>query len=273
MKIAYLSDLHLEFEAATSPGAITPFHIGKALAPAKDADLIVLAGDIDVGERGVVRADTIARMAGVPVVYVAGNHEAYGSDLIVLEQRMRQAAWQTDGRVLFLNCNSARFWFGGEPLVVLGATFWTDYSLGAETVANRGANTVEPALCDQEQILLDSAPFKPADARDLHNKHRQWLDTQLTKLALDATPPKLLVVTHHAPIPEALGTRGAERPAAYASNLRAEIAAWPPLIWIHGHTHYRHTTAVASSLVVSAPRGYPIPGAADTNYACGILDL
>lgn len=262
MRIAYLSDLHLEFESAPSR-----FDLQKSLAPATGANLIVLAGDIDVGDRGIAMANGIARYSGAPVVYVAGNHEAYGHDLTALEPRLRQAAWDTDGRVVYLNCNVARFWFGGEPLVVLGCTLWTDYALASDGELS-GA---ELRMHDHQQILLNSGLFRPADAQHLHRQHRFWLDTQLKKIAVEDPKPNILVVTHHAPIPQALGKRGAALARSYASDLRSEIASWPSLFWIHGHTHHRHETGVGASVVVSAPRGYP--GDALEGYVCGILDI
>lgn len=257
MRIAYLSDLHLEFAAA-------PFDMEAALAPARDADLVVLAGDIDVGERGVARADAIARFTGKRVIYVAGNHEAYGHDLAALTPRLRQAAWETDGRVLFLERNVVRFWFGNRPLVVLGCTLWTDYSLTGD--ADGAAVEAERLMHDHDAILWNSSPFSPADAQALHREHRFWLESQLRKLD---PPPAILIVTHHAPVPEALGRRAAKLAMAYASDLRPQIAAWPPLSWIHGHTHHRHVTQIANSVVASAPRGY---GGSET-YVCGIMEL
>ncbi|POA17310.1 hypothetical protein C1886_22515 [Pseudomonas sp. FW300-N1A1] len=58
MKIKIYSDLHLEF-ARFEP------------APT-DADLVILAGDIDIKSRGVKWANEVF---GCPVIYVCGNHE------------------------------------------------------------------------------------------------------------------------------------------------------------------------------------------------------
>ncbi len=60
MKILVLSDLHNEFE------------VFDALPIA--ADVVVLAGDIDVGTAGIAWAE---RTFLAPVVYVAGNHEFF----------------------------------------------------------------------------------------------------------------------------------------------------------------------------------------------------
>ncbi len=266
MRIAYLSDLHLEYEADE---ASSWFCMESALGPAADADLIVLAGDIDQGVRGVARADDIAKLTGKLVAYVPGNHEAYGEDLAVVLPHMRQAAWNTDGRVLFLDCNVARLWFGGRPLVVLGCTLWTDYQLAADPCG--AAQEAERLMHDHDAILFNSGSFSPADAQALHRQHRTWLDAQLRKLALQPTT-SILVVTHHAPVPEALGSRAAKLAMAYASDLRSEIASWPVLSWIHGHTHHRHATEFGKSLVASAPRGYSTAGA-PASFVCGILDI
>lgn len=62
MKIHILSDIHNEFEV---------FH-----PPANDADVVILAGDVDVKGRSI---DWIERMFPEKVVlFVLGNHEFYG---------------------------------------------------------------------------------------------------------------------------------------------------------------------------------------------------
>jgi predicted phosphodiesterase len=61
MKLQIISDLHQEF-------GITDFNFSKA-------DVIVLAGDVSVGTKGI---DWIIKNAmGKPVIYVLGNHEYY----------------------------------------------------------------------------------------------------------------------------------------------------------------------------------------------------
>lgn len=65
MRIQLASDLHLEPLTDRFPGE-------RVVAPAPDADLLVLAGDIANGLDGVrLFADW-----PVPVLYVMGNHES-----------------------------------------------------------------------------------------------------------------------------------------------------------------------------------------------------
>lgn len=73
MKIQLYSDLHIEF-------------IGHYTIPKLDSDLIVLAGDIDVGMNGIEWAEELTKIHNKPVVYLAGNHEYYKHDYFELTQ-------------------------------------------------------------------------------------------------------------------------------------------------------------------------------------------
>jgi hypothetical protein len=65
MKMRVLSDLHLEFQDWNPPDV--------------EADVIVLAGDIHSGSRGVEWARR--QFPLTPILYVPGNHEFYGRDV------------------------------------------------------------------------------------------------------------------------------------------------------------------------------------------------
>src|SRR5260221_10112157 len=64
LRIRIYSDLHLEF---------APF-----APPPSDADVIVLAGDIDNGAAGIEWA---GETFGGPALYVAGHHEDYAGEV------------------------------------------------------------------------------------------------------------------------------------------------------------------------------------------------
>ena len=64
MRVQILSDLHLEFG---------PFTVEKI-----DRDLLILAGDIHVGEKAI---DFIEKQLEIsPVIYILGNHEFYNNE-------------------------------------------------------------------------------------------------------------------------------------------------------------------------------------------------
>src|SRR5882672_7457991 len=104
MKIQLFSDVHLE------TGPFQPPHT--------NADLIVAAGDISEGLAGVEWLRTLDK----PVIYVGGNHEAYGQpDILENYQKLKQASEGTSVHFLereALVVNGTRF---------LGATLWTSY--------------------------------------------------------------------------------------------------------------------------------------------------
>ena len=66
MKIRVLSDLHLEFEDWAPP--------------AVQADVVVLAGDIHGGTKGLAWARE--EFPHTPIVYVPGNHEYFTKRLV-----------------------------------------------------------------------------------------------------------------------------------------------------------------------------------------------
>jgi DNA repair exonuclease SbcCD nuclease subunit len=104
MRIAYMSDLHLEMESfrLAIPGwadfmarhkkVLRHPSRGPMLDELGNIDLVVLAGDIHNGLRGIVYADQVSAYLDVPVLMIAGNHEYYHHDAMVLLPALRDAA-------------------------------------------------------------------------------------------------------------------------------------------------------------------------------------
>ena len=178
MKITAMSDLHLEFERGPNAGAewsafvqrrADALHhprIGPMIDNVIGADLVIMAGDIDVGARGLDYADEVAQYVGAPVVYVLGNHEGYdGTPFDRLYDKIRTKAEATGGRVIFLENQATVFECEGDRVHVLGATLWTDYAAnGRENVkfAMREANS---SLNDHIRCRLRGSKFGPSAAR------------------------------------------------------------------------------------------------------------
>src|SRR5579872_7433560 len=107
VKIRVLSDLHLEIQDWTPPHT--------------EADIIILAGDIHSGVRGVEWARL--QFPLIPILYVPGNHEFYGRDLQETLSDLQKAGRRFGVDVL---CGRGVV-IGG--LRFLGTTLWTDYAL------------------------------------------------------------------------------------------------------------------------------------------------
>ncbi len=282
VRILYMSDLHLEVERwrIARPGwrALQPHHetphplYGPRLDLAPPADLIILAGDIHNGLRGIVYADHVAKYRRAPVVYVAGNHEFYGQNIDRLLPAFRNAAARSKGRVHFLENKLARFTFDNQRVNILGCTLWTDYNLDGDP-ATAMANALR-RMNDHALIRTRAGLFQPRNALARHAMSRLWLHETLSRLRVSDPLAHNIIVTHHAPSAAYLGTRTGDIAPAYASELLTEFAPLRPTAWIHGHTHFQHDDINAGIHVVSAPRGYVTLEAETARfYRPGLLEL
>jgi predicted phosphodiesterase len=284
IRVLYMSDVHLEMERWRLPvpgwPAFMARHRALARHPARGplldgfgpVDLVVLAGDIHNGFRGVIYADQVAKYLNAPVVMVAGNHEFYHHSMTTLLPALAAASAKTHGRVNFLENTVATFTIRGRRLHVLGCTLWTDYALNGDSdSAMRHARQI---MNDHAFIQRGGAVFLPEDALAIHEHSRLWLHKTIAALHKRDSQATLLIVTHHAPSGNVLGARTGQIAPAYGSDLLAEFAPWHPAAWIHGHTHYRHDSVEDGIRMVSAPRGYVVYDGADAlQFTPGILEI
>ncbi len=279
IKLAVMSDLHNEFERFGGPRRPTsawfqlrekraeiPGHplVGPLLDGLLDqeVDLVVMAGDIDVGVHGISYAEQVSIFLRAPVAYVMGNHEAYGGrDLSLLEQELRAAADGTAGRVRFLENEEGLIPTPRGWLHILGCTLWTDYRLNGDEDrdVDKAMSEAEKCLNDHARVFLRGRRFTPEMARQRHEASRRWLGQEIGRIKASEGPAaRILVVTHHAPVPDANPPqyRGVGLSPAFASDLTAEIAEWQPTAWVWGHTHHSVDTWLGATRLISEQRGY-----------------
>jgi predicted phosphodiesterase len=240
VKLWILNDLHLELTRGWDlpPVGARPTY-----------DVLVLAGDIITRmERGVKWI--IERVTDRPVVYVGGNHEAYGVDIDITLEKARAAAKGTN--VFVLENEKIQI----EHVTFLGAVGWTDFNLFADQ--ERAMRAAGDVMNDYRKIRIDnySRRLRPAHTLARHMETRAFLQGELSK-------PKVglrVVITHHGFHAEAV-SRGHEHElisAAYTSDAAIDGAD----LWIYGHTHehrdFRVNSARAGSTtrVVTNAKGY-----------------
>jgi predicted phosphodiesterase len=231
MRIHLLSDLHLEFQPFTA-------------APV-EADVVILAGDIDVKARGI----TWARATfDCPVLYVLGNHEYYSGHLQRTLEKMRA---DSDDHVRVLDRDTVEL--GG--IRFLGATMWTDFA--ATGNAPLAAMSAQRSMNDFRLIRTDNyRRIRPADLINESVRTKDWLRTEL------ATPfaGPTVVITHHAPTLRSLLDNphaGTHLDAAYANRWEDLMGGDQVALWVHGHSHVAVDYDVNGTRVVCNPRGYP----------------
>jgi predicted phosphohydrolase len=213
--------------------------------PDVDADLVILAGDTDIGLRGVRWAK---RAFGErPVVYVLGNHEYYRNSLPQLTEKLRLEAEGSNVHVLERDVLNI-----GE-LTIFGCTLWTDLALNDDPVM--GGRAVADLMNDYRLIRVSPQyrRLRPQDTESLHHGAVRWLRLEMPKHSKTS-----IVVTHHAPSAQSLGSHHVDDPAniAYASNLEDLIRDLSPSLWIHGHIHLPCDYRVGSTRVICNARGY-----------------
>jgi predicted phosphodiesterase len=228
MRIQIWSDLHNEF---------SPFS-----PPAISADLVILAGDIDVQGRGAKWAN---ETFSVPVIYVCGNHEFYKGHIDRTLVKMREAAAP---HVHILE-NESFVW---QQTRFLGTTAWTDFSSTGDVVA--GSSMAWQWMNDFRVIRADASyrRLRPDDLIERNHAARAWLAQELEKPFEGTT----VVITHHAPVPIVAGEKHDDHLLAAYSN------SWPELIekadvWVFGHTHRAVDVELGGCSIISNPRGYP----------------
>ena len=233
MKLHILSDLHLEFER------IDP--------PRTDADVVVLAGDIHTGLRGLDWA--LEYFPDKPVVYVPGNHEYYGNKMPRLLEKMRLKAENTNVRILD---NDAILI---DNVQFLGCTLWSDFML----FGKEGFSLLEAQSRMNDYSRIRFGPnyrkLRAKDTQTLHMQSIRWLKAVINECMARTK----VIITHHAPSMRSMPDKYALDPLtpAFVSNLDSLMKESGAELWIHGHTHESCDYRLGSTRVLSNPRGYP----------------
>lgn len=277
IRIAVMSDLHNEFERTRGPDQPSgpwlnlnrirrqePEHpaTGPWLGDIRgECDVVVLAGDTDVGARNVFGyADSVSRYLDVPVAVVMGNHECYRTDVLDFQREMRELSTASGGRVRYLENRSTEIEVRGRYLNVLGCTLWTDYALLGESEGSvtRAMSEAGSMMNDFRRILYGGEPLTPLITRQLHSVSRAWLAYEIARVRYNDPDSPVVVVTHHGPTTEAIrpSSVGEWISAAYASDMRAEIDSWRPELWVWGHSHHAVDSSLGPTRLISNPRGY-----------------
>jgi predicted phosphodiesterase len=235
MRLHVLSDLHLEFADFVPPNV--------------DCDLVVLAGDIHNGTKGLEWAR--ATWPDKPVLYVPGNHEYYEFDLAELPARLRAVAADLD--IIFLDRDEIHL----HGRRILGCTLWTDFDAFGMPLRAEAMAASERYLTDYRLITDRGTPLRAERTRELHLRDRAWLEARMAESKPDE---KLVVITHMVPSMRSTADRFRDKltTAGFSSHLDHLVERTD--LWIHGHTHDSYDYRIGRGRVVCNPRGYPFKG-------------
>lgn len=231
MRIQILSDLHQEF--------------GSMDMSFKDVDVVILAGDVNLGTKGVewMKSNILP-----PVIYVLGNHEYYKGSYPKTLNAIRDAASGTHIHVL--ENNSVVL----GDVTFHGSTLWTDFALLGDSRLN--GSICQGKMNDYRMIRRDPSysKLRSIDTYGFHQHSLKWLQSSLGS----STTEMNIVVTHHAPSLKSLPDRYKNEivSSAYASDLEPMIMQYQPQFWIHGHIHTPIQYEIGKTKVICNPHGY-----------------
>ena len=217
--------------------------------PQTDSDVVILAGDIHVGKKGIDWAKV--NFPDKPVIYVLGNHEYYSRAFPKHINDLKQLAEGTNIHILENNRLVV------DEVVFLGCTLWTDFKLfGEPRIAGYQATQT---MNDYRRIRVSPQyrRLRSLDTAIIHVKSLRWLCEEVEKVR--AHESKAVIITHHAPSQKSVPDfrRDSILSAAYASHLDGFVEESRITLWIHGHIHTQQDYTIGSTRVVCNPRGYP----------------
>ncbi|MGE0175292.1 MAG: metallophosphoesterase [Oligoflexales bacterium] len=239
MKLHILSDVHNEFSVLEPPET--------------DADVVILAGDIDVN----LRAIPWAKRFDKPVIYLLGNHEFYGQhyERIVEETRI-----QTEGTHIHFLDNDALILDGVR---FLGGTLWTDFQAFGQARSIVAMMTCQQMINDFKHITIGSEErhLRPEDTVTMFETTVSFLKAKL----MEPFDGKTVVITHHAPSMESVADRFKHDilTPGFASDL-THLMGPDVALWVHGHVHNSSDYVCNGTRVVCNPRGYQNQGASSS---------
>lgn len=239
MEIHILSDLHMEF---------ADYEI-----QVLDTDVIILAGDIHVGIKGLIWATKLLSQTRAHIIYIAGNHEFYRQEIKDLLSKLKDYSTQLEN----LEAQQRLHFLDNDELVIdgvrfLGSTLWTDLTLFGEDMKKECMLEGEQNLNDFKLIQMGEWNYRAIDSVELNSNSVNWLTKKLnTKF-----DGKTVVVTHHLPTKFSVSNRYQDNilSACFASNLDHLIGYCN--LWVHGHTHDSFDYVKNGTRIVCNPRGY-----------------
>jgi predicted phosphodiesterase len=252
MRLQLLSDLHLETELFQP-------------TPAPEAELLVLAGDIDSTWAGLEQF----RGWPVPVLFVAGNHEFDDREITEAWPALRSRCAALGIRLL--ECESLVLADAtGGRIRFVATTRWSDFDLFGAAQRERAMRAASYFM----KIMRATRNGRPFDADAVREESlicRAWLRSELQRP--HGNWDKTVVITHFAPSFRSADPRYGSQPGT-ASFCNADDDLLPLAdLWIHGHLHCQHDYRVGTTRVVCNSRGHERKGEAEGHRPHLVLEV
>lgn len=261
MKIAYCSDLHLEF--------------GHIDFEYPDADILLLAGDICIIND--LRESFCGTLAGQSyreffhavskrykvVIYTPGNHDYWFSRIDEVTGKFYRFCQEESINNIIFNPFGIYYCYGVKFVY---ATMWTDVNKG-----NPVTTPVHRDMNDYRNISFnESRMIRLDDILDIHQRDRDMISRGI----LDHS--EVVVMTHHAPnLLSVQSTNISAIDYMYGCTDMDDIILDNPQIklWIHGHVHEQNDYMIGQTRILSNCRGYSGYDPRTNDFEIKVLEL
>ena len=218
MKVAFFSDLHLDFIKAK----YWPLMLDRIVQQAESVDLLVNAGDNanDIDSAASFYIEKRINDTNIPYVRVMGNHDFYN-----------RSGWENEDVSLFSHSDK----------IVAATTLWTDCHDDPLVKWYFQRNMNDGSCIDD---------FDVDRMCSLHKKLRVQIFESKPEIVVTHNPPSLLSVG-----PKFVTEHIANR--AFIPDLSNQILDSGIKLWICGHVHHKHEYMLGDTKVVCNPFGYP----------------
>lgn len=232
--LQFMSDIHLEFRRVEGAPVFQP-----------RAPLLALVGDIGNPNMKNWRqflwrqADRFEHVFLVP-----GNHEYYLSAPPIAKEKMARICSKKPNLHLLDN----GYFDLNDQVRVVGTTMWANPQ-------PRHYQSLQDNMSDYTQITLAGSYIQPSHVAEWHKTSAQFLKEQRDWAI--ANDKQLVVLTHHAPILQALPPEQRKTwiASGYTTDMK-ELFGGPVILWIYGHTHIAFDKVIGGTRILSNPLGY-----------------
>ncbi len=213
---------------------------------------IVISGDISTGDDVIYQLELFADRFAVPIYFVLGNHDFYGSSIARVRQDVISAARQQTRLVYLTDCSPIEL----DPgRYIVGDDGWGD--------ATEGDFENSHVRLQDFRLIDDFLQIQPSDwKRRLQELGRE--SAQRLEVKLDSLPSRakdVLLVTHVPPLRESCWYLGRTTDDHWApffvcgqiGQMLVRAAAANPhrqFTVLCGHTHHAGVAKIASNLIV-----------------------
>lgn len=254
MKIAVISDIHLEFNKTVNEKEFEP------------SDVLILAGDIIPSQLLHTTSffDIVCKKYE-HVFYILGNHEYYHNNINDTITQIKQLENKYNN-LLVLNDESIII----DGVVFIGSTLWSDFNKGDPLTLFLSKRL----LNDYTVINKGNKTLNPGDVYKMHKTSLKYLHDSFERYK---EYEKVVVITHHAPSFQSVHTKYKQQyhlNGNFYSELTGIIEQYDNVkYWVHGHTHENFRYTINECSIICHPYGYPGELNINSDYAPCIFEI